>query len=186
MVKEVGLVKRKIKKVKSTLRDAKRKLALEQAMAKEPKEIKPGAKMSKEEIKESEKKVGVRDFRLADSKDPSRLQVQFTIFNKDSYRSIVNGRIIVVASKETVEPYFYVSYPQTSLKGGEPTNPNTGYRFAIRKFKQIKGQFKRPSMEICFDHVSIFLYSPKGTLILREKFSIDENFCKENKITLSR
>lgn len=186
IVKEINLVKMNKRKVKSALRNAKRKLALEQAKAKEQKEMGPTDSMSRGEIREGFKEVGIRDFRLAHSQNKSRLDVRFTVFNKKPNHRVMNGQIIMIASKETEKPYSYVSYPQGLMRWGEPLNPNKGHRFTIRSFKQIKGYFERPSKDICFDKVSVFLYSLEGILLLKEKFAIDEILCKEKMATLTK
>ncbi len=186
IVKESNLAKRNMKKVKSALRTAKRKLVLEQAIAKGQKVMEPTDPVSQGELSEVFKGVGIRDFMLVDPSDTSRLRVRFTVFNKELNRRAVNGQMVMVASKEAEEPYFYVSYPQVPLMLGEPSNPNKGNRFTIKNFKQIKGHFERPSTDICFEKVSIFLYSREGILLLKEKFAIDEILCKEKMAMLTK
>lgn len=205
MAREIYIAKRNLNNVQSALNDVKRKLALEKTMVKKPREKEPTAQMPQKEINKGElppslrtrpieqekatflypaetkdQRVGIRDFKTVDSKDPSRLQVNFTIFNKDSQHRLVKGRIIMVAARETKEPPIYISFPRVPLRWGAPANPKMGYRFSIRRFMKIEGYFRKPSVDIRFDKVTIFIYSWDGTLIFREEFPIEERPIKES------
>jgi hypothetical protein len=206
IARELDIAKRNLNKVQSALNDATKKLALEKAISKKQKDTATTAQIPKEETNKSrlssslqtrlteqeeatvlypseakDRKVGIRNVRTVELEDPYRLQVNFTIFNNNSQNNLVKGRTIIVVARETKKPFIYQSYPQGPLRLGEPTNPKIGRRFAIRRFVRIKGYFKKPSLDIRFDKVTIFIYSRNGTLMSKGEFPIEERLDEKSR-----
>jgi hypothetical protein len=181
--------KKEVKKHKKTLEEIRKQLASLKAKSKQGSGKAPKSRVSsridkgsreKSDVKKplesmvERKKIGIRNFKKVEDRDPMSLKVRFGLFNQDPQNRIVEGRIIMVASKDQPEPSLHISYPSIPLSSGRPVNPKRGYRFAISRFKKIEGNFNRPSYDLYFDKVTIFVYSLNGDLILKEVYEIED------------
>ncbi len=189
LTRQVELAKRQVKKHDKNLKETRKLLALLKVRPEQGSEKKsesralPGA--DKESMEKSNAKkplefnvvnqvMDIRDFKKIKDQDTSRLKVIFGLYNQDPQHRVVEGRIIMVATKDQPGSPIHISYPQASLSSGRPINMKMGYRFAIRRFKQIEGYIERPSIDLRFDKVTIFVYSLDGNLILEEAFIIED------------
>jgi hypothetical protein len=98
----------------------------------------------------------------------------------------VRGRIIIVAETDRTGSLRHVSYPRIKLRIGEPIDIKKGSSFAIRRFKKVEGYFERPSTDVRFNKVTIFVYNQDKNLILKEAFSVEDRLSLSSFSLLSK
>lgn len=183
------VAKKEVRTHEKTLKKIRKQLASLKAKPEEGSGKAPGSEVSssidkgskeKSDVKTSSesmvegKRMGIQNFKMVKDQDPMSLKVRFDLFNQDPQRRIVEGRIIMVASKDQTKRPLHISYPSIPLSSGRPINPKRGYRFAISRFKKIEGKFTRPSYDLYFDKVTVFVYSLNGGLILKKTYIIED------------
>jgi hypothetical protein len=134
----------------------------------EPEQLEP-------EIPESESKdrlVEIRNLKTFVGENPIKLNIKFDLYKVDPQHRIAKGWLIMVASADRSGSPLHVSHPRTTLQLGEPIDIRSGSSFAIRRFKKVNGYFERPSMDVRFNRVIIFVYDQEKSLILKEAFPI--------------
>jgi soluble lytic murein transglycosylase-like protein len=109
------------------------------------------------EIAKNEQIVGIRNLKTFAGEDPINLNIKFDLYKLSPRHQIVRGRIMIVAETDRV------SYPIKKRSS-----------FAIRRFKKVEGYFKRPSIDVRFKKVTIFVYTLDKNLILKEAFPVED------------
>ncbi len=55
-----------------------------------------------------------------------------------------------------------------------PIDIKKGDSFAIRRFKKVEGYFDRPSIDVHFNKVTIYVYNLDKSLILKKAFPVED------------
>jgi hypothetical protein len=126
------------------------------------------------ETASSDRIVGIRNLKTFAGGDPIKLNIKFNLYKVSSQHRIAKGWTIMVASADRTGSPLHVSHPRTTLRLGEPIDIRSGSSFAIRRFKKVEGYFDRPSIDIRFNKVTIFVYNQEKSLILKEVFTIED------------
>lgn len=117
--------------------------------------------------------VEVSQLKLESDDAAGLIKFSFSLRKVDKELDLVSGYTIVVLENRSVNPPVRIPFPASiKLENGAPVNLKRGQQFAIRHGKTIKGQLRPVKNPSSFRAATIFVYSFKGELLLRESIVV--------------
>ncbi len=103
------------------------------------------------------------------------VEVVFRIVNQGEPRRNRGGFLFAVFEKRDADPPRFAVSPKVSLNDeGFPETYKAGVRFPrVRKAVTYRRRVRRQNAEDYFTHVTLFLFSLRGGLLVKERFELD-------------
>lgn len=111
------------------------------------------------------------------------VEVSFRILNQGEPDNNRGGFLFAVFEQEDVSPSLYEATPKVSVnEDGFPQTYKSGIRFTrIRDAVTFRRRITRATAEDYFTHVTLYLFSVRGGLLLKDRFELDRDlFIREN------
>lgn len=109
--------------------------------------------------------------------DRKNVEVVFRIVNQGEPIRNRGGFLFAVFEKRDVDPPRYVVSPSVALnKEGFPETYKAGVRFPrVRSPVTYRRKVRRQSDDEIFTHVTLYLFSLRGGLLVKERFELDKD-----------
>jgi hypothetical protein len=156
------------------------RLKSEDTVAKESTEVKDEPLPKKTALKEENKKesaiesheVNVREMVI--NRAESKIGIDFKLVNAKTGAGAAEGYIhLMIMTDEERIPAGWI-YPRRNFENGFPVNYKRGLPFYIERFKPYKHEFYLESGQPDPTSVRILVYNKQGSIILDEKFGIED------------
>ncbi len=105
------------------------------------------------------------------------VEVSFRLVNQGEPANNRGGFLFAIFANEDESPARYVPTPAVKTnEEGFPQTYKSGIRFTrIRDAVTFRRRIRRPSREDYFTHVTLFLFSVRGGLLLKERYELDRD-----------
>lgn len=117
--------------------------------------------------------VGIQDLKITRSLKRGGFSVSFRLINQNPQQAPVSGSLAMVAKNETLRFPLYRVLPEMRLDKGIPQQPEKGSEFQVKRQKFVEAFFDSSPEEV-FKTLTIYVFSPKGNLILQKSAEIPE------------
>jgi hypothetical protein len=116
---------------------------------------------------------------------PGVVEVSFRLENQGDSANNRGGFLFAIFENDERTPVSYVATPSVGINAeGFPESYKLGIRFTrIREAVTFRRQVRRPSGEEVYTHVTLYLFTVRGGLLLRERFELErELFFKDHPV----
>ncbi|HEX7926642.1 MAG TPA: hypothetical protein VF678_03560 [bacterium] len=112
----------------------------------------------------------------------NHLEFSFQLTSTDKGRGNRGGFVFTVFENQDVQPTQYLITPTASInEGGFPQFYKEGLIFPfVRDTVSIRRSVKLDTPDTYFTHVTIYLFSPRGGLIAKERFTLDRTVFQQD------
>lgn len=110
------------------------------------------------------------------------VEVSFRLVNQGSDKNNRGGFLFAIFENEENSPVRYLSTPKVNInEDGFPQTYKSGIRFTrISRAVTFRRRIKRTAADEMYTHVTLFLFSVRGGLLLKERYELDRDlFFKE-------
>lgn len=129
--------------------------------------------LEKVPLKPTPPPVAIQDLKMSRNLKRGGFSVNFRLINQNPQQAPISGTLAMVAKNETLRVPLYRVLPEMRLDKGIPQQPEKGSEFQVKRQKFVEAFFDSSPEEV-FKTLTIYVYSPKGKLILQKSAEIPE------------
>jgi hypothetical protein len=115
-------------------------------------------------------KVSIENLNLETNRSDGKFEYYFILHNNTENEQVIRGYLFL-SLLNSVTKQKLTSYPEVEFRNGEPVNFRLGDRYAIKRFKEYRGQF---NLQDQADSFEILVYSDLGDIMLRYRKRIQK------------
>ena len=118
-------------------------------------------------------RVMVDKFNIYHKPDINTLIMEFILRNIDQKTELVSGDVIVVLKDDEVKMDNWITVPSGAVVSEQLSRKKKGHAFSIYRFVTLKFKVKGETSPDRFKIATVFIFSPKGDLLLKKDFPIE-------------
>lgn len=118
-------------------------------------------------------RVTVDKFNIYHKPDINTLIIEFTLRKIGPKTELVSGDVIVVLKDDEVKMDNWITVPSGAVVSEQLSRKKKGHAFSIYRFVTLKFKVKGETSPDRFKIATVFIFSPKGDLLLKKDFPIE-------------
>ncbi len=118
-------------------------------------------------------RITVDKFNIYHKPDINTLIIEFTLRKIGPKTELVSGDVIVVLKDDEVKMDNWITVPSGAVVSEQLSRKKKGHAFSIYRFVTLKFKVKGETSPDRFKIATVFIFSPKGDLLLKKDFPIE-------------